>query len=296
MLPRVRPVRGLGSQGCHRFRGGSAASLDVELITVRVGHHDPATRRGMTAVIDDSRAEGHKPFDFLILRHAVGNKVKMNSVLDGLLFRYLDKHKPHDTLRGRANYPVGVTGHVHLGARPRCHLAPETCRRGTIRAVERHIQNRSAHGASLLPSDVTYSRRPRRRRNTRAFSLVALGDVPLWREMPAVCRSRTADVALAVAAEPQQVAAGVPGCGSLPAPPNRRRSTCTPTRTWSSRPAAAQGPRLRQGNLHSYQLPVHCTDHQHSLKPPGSLHPCRSEAGVPAVRTGRRAAGVLSER
>jgi hypothetical protein len=69
------------------FRGGSAASLDVELITLRVGHHDPATRRGMTAVIDDPGAEGHEPADFLILRHTVWNEVKMNAVLHGLLFR-----------------------------------------------------------------------------------------------------------------------------------------------------------------------------------------------------------------
>jgi hypothetical protein len=86
------------------FRGGSAASLDIELIALRVGHHDPATRRDITAVIDDSRAEGHNPVDFLILRHTVWNEVKMNPVLHGLLFRYLDEHKPHSTFRGRANH------------------------------------------------------------------------------------------------------------------------------------------------------------------------------------------------
>ena len=41
----------------------------------------------MTAVIDDSRAEGHEPADFLILRHTVWNQVKMHPVLDGLAFR-----------------------------------------------------------------------------------------------------------------------------------------------------------------------------------------------------------------
>jgi hypothetical protein len=65
------------------FRAGSAASLDIELITLRVGHHDPATRRGMTAVIDDPGAEGHEPVDFLILGHTVRNEVKMNAVLPG---------------------------------------------------------------------------------------------------------------------------------------------------------------------------------------------------------------------
>ena len=122
----------------------SLAAFQVELVSLGIGHYDPSSWCGLSAVLDDLGAKRHDAGELLSLG-PLRQKVEMDPVLYGLGFGNVDEHQPRASSVWLADKPERVARHLLFRARPPGDPGPELRHRRGVHAVKCHIQDRTTH-------------------------------------------------------------------------------------------------------------------------------------------------------